>query len=155
MPMAFLLFAPRRLARLSVVACATWWAAHAQAADWPAFDAAVAKGQWPLAQTLVEQGLAEHPRDARLRLLLGVAQARTQQLAAAHDTLAQLADAHPELSEAHNNLGIVLALQGRWTLAVRAFERAELANPQNAAALENLARARAQQALQAPKPASE
>lgn len=153
--MAFSFSAPRRLARLVVVACATCGLAVAQAADWPAIDAAVAKDQWTQAQTLVEQGLVEHPRDARLRLLLGVAQAKTQQLDAAQDTLSQLAEAHPELSEAHNNLGIVLALQGQWALAMRAFERAELANPDNASAQENLARARAQQALQAPKAASE
>ncbi len=114
------------------------------ASDWPAIEKALGQQDWASAAPLIEQGLSEHPRDARLRLLQGMVLAKRGQLNAAQARLTQLSLAHPELSEVHNNLGIVLALQKNWGEAIAAFERAHLADPKNSAAGQNLDRARAQ-----------
>lgn len=117
----------------------------ALATDWPGIERALAQNAWPEAAPLIEQGLTQHPKDARLRLLLGAAQAKLGRLSQAQHTLSQLSLDHPELSEAHNNLGIVLAMQGETAAALLAFERAVLADPRNAAAAQNLKRAQAKQ----------
>ena len=120
----------------------------AHASDWPAINKAITEQAWNQAASLIDTGLQAHPRDARLRLLQGMVLAKTGHLLDAQTRLTQLSTDHPELSEAHNNLGIVLALQNDWPAALYAFERAHLTDPSNPAAEQNLHRAQAQWAKQ-------
>lgn len=138
----------RRLRVLSLCMGLLMAVGAAHASDWPAINKAMSEQAWDQAASLIDTGLQEHPRDARLRLLQGMVLAKKGRLPEAQTRLTQLSTDHPELSEAHNNLGIVLALQNQWPAALRAFERARLADPSNAAAVQNLHRAQAQWAKQ-------
>ena len=128
---------------LAITSLCMAWSFAAVAEDWTELEQHVKNRRWDQARQQVQMGLQAHPRDVRLRLLQGVIQAQTGQLAQARQTLEQLTADAPEFSQAHNNLGIVLALQGEPEAAVRAFERAQLADPNNPAATANLARAQA------------
>jgi Flp pilus assembly protein TadD len=114
--------------------------ARAQSATLEQAQAQVASQDWRAANDTIERGLSAHPNDARLRLLQGLARAQQGQLSQAQAVFEALIADHPELSEPYNNLGIVLALQGNKEEARRQFEKALLADPDNAPARSNAAR---------------
>ncbi|MGA1575431.1 MAG: tetratricopeptide repeat protein, partial [Burkholderiaceae bacterium] len=68
----------------------------------------------------------------------GVAQAQMQQLGQARATFENMTKRYPELPEAHNNLGLVLAALGQSAEAKQAFEQALRANPGFELAKKNL-----------------
>lgn len=87
------------------------------------------QGKWGALLQAAQTAHEQNPNDARWQLLLGVAQAQTQQLGQARTTFENMTKRYPELPEAHNNLGLVLAALGQSAEAKQAFEQALRANP--------------------------
>ena len=73
-----------------------------------------------------------------MRLLLSRIQQGLGQRDAAMTTLLGLTQAYPELAEPHNNLAALYAQAGRYDDALASLNRAILARPDYATALENL-----------------
>ncbi|MGA1168193.1 MAG: tetratricopeptide repeat protein, partial [Burkholderiaceae bacterium] len=86
------------------------------------------QGKWGELLQAAQTAHKQSPNDARWQLLLGVAQAQTQQLGQARATFENMTKRYPELPEAHNNLGLVLAALGKSAEAKQAFEQALRAN---------------------------
>ena len=114
--------------------------AQATAQAYEQAQALVREKSWAAASEVVAAGLLTHPRDARLRLLQGVIAAQQLQPEQAQGIFEALIADHPELSEPYNNLGILLAQRSDVQGARQQFEKALLADPQNAQAQSNLAR---------------
>ena len=87
------------------------------------------QGKWGALLQAAQTAHEQNPNDARWQLLLGVAQAQTQRLGQARTTFENMTKRYPELPEAHNNLGLVLAALGQSAEAKQAFEQALRANP--------------------------
>ena len=87
------------------------------------------QGKWGALLQAAQTAHKQSPNDARWQLLLGVAQAQTQRLGQARTTFENMTKRYPELPEAHNNLGLVLAALGQSAEAKQAFEQALRANP--------------------------
>lgn len=87
------------------------------------------QGKWGALLQAAQTAHEQNPNDARWQLLLGVAQAQTQRLGQARTTFENMTKRYPELPEAHNNLGLVLAALGKPAEAKQAFEQALRANP--------------------------
>lgn len=98
----------------------------------------VRANQLDQALSRAQQYLQTHPRDPQMRFLIGVAQDRKGDTAAALETFTSLTQDHPELPEPHNNLAVLHAAAGRYDEARLALEAAIRANPRYAVALENL-----------------
>ena len=96
------------------------------------------QGKWGALLQAAQTAHEQNPNDARWQLLLGVAQAQTQQLGQARTTFENMTKRYPELPEAHNNLGLVLAALGQSAEAKQAFEQALRANPGFELAKKNL-----------------
>lgn len=96
------------------------------------------QGKWGELLQAAQTAHKQSPNDARWQLLLGVAQAQTQQLGQARATFENMTKRYPELPEAHNNLGLVLAALGQSAEAKQAFEQALRANPGFELAKKNL-----------------
>ena len=77
------------------------------------------------------------------------------QLGAAQELLESLTLEFPELPEPHNNLAVLYARQGRTQDALDSLNKALLARPDYAVALENLGDLHLSQALQAYQRASQ
>lgn len=98
----------------------------------------IQRGEWPQAQALATRHLATRTQDPQMRLLLSRIQEGLGQSDAAMATLLELSQNYPELAEPHNNLAVLYALAGRYEEAMDALNRAVLARPDYATALENL-----------------
>jgi len=93
---------------------------------------------WAQAQALASQHLQTREQDPQMRLLLSRIQTGQGQTDAAMGTLLQLTLNYPELAEPHNNLAALYAQAGRFDDALSSLNRAILARPDYATALENL-----------------
>jgi len=91
------------------------------------------------AKILLEQRLADEPRDARALLDLGIASEMLEDPEAAKSAYRKAIDLEPELAEALNNLGVLLRDQGALDEAVPLLERAARHNPGSANVQRNLA----------------
>ena len=98
----------------------------------------IKRAQWPQAESLANQHLKNHDQDPQMRLLLSRVQEGLGQNDAAMSTLLALTQAFPELAEPHNNLAALYARAGRYDDALTSLNRAILARPDYATALENL-----------------
>ena len=117
------------------------WLMPTLAAEPVGYQAAQQKaqqGKWGELLQAAQTAHKQSPNDARWQLLLGVAQAQTQQLGRARATFENMTKRYPELPEAHNNLGLVLAALGQSAEAKQAFEQALRANPGFELAKKNL-----------------
>lgn len=90
------------------------------------------------AQKKAETLLAEHPNDAQLRFLKGVAQSQNGQPDAASATFTALTQDYPELPEPYNNLAVLHAAAGNLGQARAALETALRLSPGYATAHQNL-----------------
>ena len=137
---------PRSFARglCTAALAALPWLAQAQAPNVPpppAYDEVsrlLRSQQVDAALQRAQAELQANPRDPQMRFLLGIAQDRKGDKAAAQETFTSLTQDHPELPEPHNNLAVLHAAAGRYDEARVALEAAIRANPRYAVALENL-----------------
>ena len=93
---------------------------------------------WADALRQTQEYLENQPRDPQMRFWQARLLEQLKRTAEAFDTYVALAQDYPELPEVQNNLGVMLAAQGRIDEARQAFEHALLNNPDYATAHENL-----------------
>ncbi len=96
------------------------------------------QAKYPQALVLVENNLKTNPNDPQMRFWQAFMQDQMGQTAAALATYQSLTQDYPELAEPHNNLGVLYAAQGDYPRAKVAVEAALRANPNYAAAHENM-----------------
>jgi len=96
------------------------------------------QAKYPQALTLVEKSLKTNPQDPQMRFWQAFMLDQMGQTAAALTIYQNLSQDYPELAEPHNNLGVLYAAQGDYPRAKVAVEAALRANPNYAAAHENL-----------------
>jgi tetratricopeptide (TPR) repeat protein len=111
-------------------------AAHADVYD--DVQRLIKREDWSKAEALAIQHLKTRDQDPQMRLLLSRIQQGLGQGDAAMTTLLGLTQAYPELAEPHNNLAALYAQAGRYDDALASLNRAILARPDYATALENL-----------------
>lgn len=114
----------------------------------------IRNGQLERAQQLSMSHLQKSPQDPQMRLLQSRILDAQGQLGAAQELLESLTLEFPELPEPHNNLAVLYARQGRTQDALDSLNKALLARPDYAVALENLGDLHLSQALQAYQRAS-
>ena len=95
-------------------------------------------GQNAQAVTKAEAYIKAKPKDPQMRFLLASAQSAAGNTEQAIDTLRALASDYPELAEPHNNLAVIYASRGDYSLARTELETAISLNPSYATAFENL-----------------
>jgi Tfp pilus assembly protein PilF len=93
---------------------------------------------WNNALWITEEYLQEQPRDPQMRFWRARLLEQLKRNDEAFDTYLELSREYPELAEVQNNLGVMLAAQGRIDEARQAFENALRNNPDYAIAHENL-----------------
>jgi Tfp pilus assembly protein PilF len=93
---------------------------------------------WKNALWITEEYLQEQPRDPQMRFWRARLLEQLKRNDEAFDTYLELSREYPELAEVQNNLGVMLAAQGRIDEARQAFENALRNNPDYAIAHENL-----------------
>ena len=93
---------------------------------------------WKNALWITEEYLQEQPRDPQMRFWRARLLEQLKRNDEAFDTYLELSREYPELAEVQNNLGVMLAAQGRMDEARQAFENALRNNPDYAIAHENL-----------------
>ena len=93
---------------------------------------------WADALSQTQQYLENQPRDPQMRFWQARLLEQLQRTTEAFDSYVSLAQDYPELPEVQNNLGVMLAAQGKIDQARQAFEHALLNNPDYATAHENL-----------------
>jgi Tfp pilus assembly protein PilF len=93
---------------------------------------------WNNALWITEEYLQEQPRDPQMRFWRARLLEQLKRNDEAFDTYLELSREYPELAEVQNNLGVMLAAQGRMDEARQAFENALRNNPDYAIAHENL-----------------
>jgi Flp pilus assembly protein TadD len=125
--------------------CIAFHAATANAADKPtpahdaaAFNKLLETGQAATALQGIEAALSDHPRDAQLRFLKGVALMQQQRASEAIEVFLRLTEEFPELAEPYNNLAVLYASKSELGKARAALEMAIRAAPDFAVAHENL-----------------
>jgi Flp pilus assembly protein TadD len=125
--------------------CISFSATPASAADKPApahdaaaFNKLLETGQAATALHRIEAALTEHPRDAQLRFLKGVALMQQQRATEAIEVFMRLTEEFPELAEPYNNLAVLYASKSELGKARAALELAIRAAPDFAVAHENL-----------------
>jgi tetratricopeptide (TPR) repeat protein len=96
------------------------------------------QAKYPQALVLVENSLKTNPNDPQMRFWQAFMLDQMGQTAAALTTYQSLTQDYPELAEPHNNLGVLYAAQGDYPRAKVAVEAALRANPNYAAAHENM-----------------
>ncbi len=96
------------------------------------------RGELGPALERLEKYLQAKPDDLNGRFLRGVILADQARVPDAIDAFTRITQDYPELPEAHNNLAVLYAGQGRYDRARLALEQALLANPADATAQENL-----------------
>jgi tetratricopeptide (TPR) repeat protein len=130
---------PVRPLRCAVLAIVCWLSAAPAWADvYADVQRLVGRQEWDKAQTLAKQHLSSRAQDPQMRLLLSRIQEGLGQIDAATATLLELTLTFPELAEPHNNLAALYAQAGRYDDALACLNRAILARPDYATALENL-----------------
>lgn len=98
----------------------------------------VQSGKLTAALERTEALIQKSPRDVQARFVRAVLLADLGQTREAIDALEPLTQEFPELPEPHNNLGVLLAAQGKYELARASLQRALLAEPRYLTAYENL-----------------
>jgi tetratricopeptide (TPR) repeat protein len=96
------------------------------------------QAKYPQALVLVEKSLTTNPNDPQMRFWQAFMLDHLGQRAAAVTIYQSLSQDYPELAEPQNNLGVLYAAQGDYPRAKMAVEAALRANPNYAAAHENL-----------------
>ena len=97
----------------------------------------------------VNSYLANHPKDAKARFLLGLIYTEQNKSAEAIKVFTSLTQDYPELPEPYNNLAVLYAAQGQYEKARIALETAIRTHPSYAIAHENLGDIYAKLATQA------
>ena len=97
----------------------------------------------------VNSYLANHPKDAKARFLLGLIYTEQNKSAEAIKVFTALTEDYPELPEPYNNLAVLYASQGQYEKARTALETAIRTHPSYAIAHENLGDIYAKLATQA------
>jgi tetratricopeptide (TPR) repeat protein len=110
----------------------------AQADTYSDVERLITNRQWAQALQTSQAHLKEHPDDPQMRLLLSRTQDLQGQPELARLTLEALTQQFPELPEPHNNLAVLYARLGRLNDALASLDKALLARPDYAVALENL-----------------
>ena len=96
------------------------------------------QAKYPQALVLVEKSLKTNPNDPQMRFWQAFMLDQMGQTAEALSIYQSLTQDYPELAEPHNNLGVLYAAQGDYPRAKVAVEAALRANPNYAAAHENM-----------------
>ena len=96
------------------------------------------QAKYTLALDLVNKALSTNPRDPQMRFWQGFIYEHVGQPNMALDVYQGLTQEYPELAEPHNNLGVLYAAQGDYPRAKASLESALRANPNYAAAQENM-----------------
>lgn len=86
----------------------------------------------------IDEHLARQPADREARFLRGVILTELKRPADAIETFTRLSTEYPEMPEPYNNLAVIYAAQGNYSLAKDQLELALRANPEYATAHENL-----------------
>ena len=97
----------------------------------------------------VNSYLANHPKDAKARFLLGLIYTEQNKSAEAIKVFTALTEDYPELPEPYNNLAVLYAAQGQYEKSRTALETAIRTHPSYAIAHENLGDIYAKLATQA------
>jgi tetratricopeptide (TPR) repeat protein len=96
------------------------------------------QAKYPQALLLVNKGLVNNPRDPQMRFWQGFIFAQLGQPEMALQVYLGLTQDYPELAEPHNNLGVLYAAKGDYPNAKDSLDAALRANPNYAAAHENM-----------------
>ena len=96
------------------------------------------QAKYPQALLLVNKGLAANPRDPQMRFWQAFLFEQLDQPDMAQQVYLSLTQEYPELAEPHNNLGVIYAAQGDYPNAKASLDAALRANPNYAAAHENM-----------------
>ena len=96
------------------------------------------QAKYPQALLLVNKGLVNNPRDPQMRFWQGFIFEQLGQSDMGQQVYLGLTQDYPELAEPHNNLGVVYAAKGDYPNAKASLDAALRANPNYAAAHENM-----------------
>jgi len=96
------------------------------------------QAKYPQALILVNKGLATNPRDPQMRFWQAYIFEQQGQPQMAFQVYLELTREYPELAEPHNNLGVIFAAKGDYPNAKASLDAALRANPNYAAAHENM-----------------
>ncbi|WP_310643913.1 tetratricopeptide repeat protein [Limnohabitans sp.] len=96
------------------------------------------QAKYPQALVLVDNALKTNPNDPQMRFWQAFLVEQMGQASVALPLYLSLTQDYPELAEPHNNLGVLYAAQGDYARAKVAIEAALRANPNYAAAHENM-----------------
>ncbi len=96
------------------------------------------QAKYPQALLLVNKGLATNPRDPQMQFWQGFIFEQLGQPDMALQVYLDLTHEYPELAEPFNNLGVIYAAKGDYPNAKAALDNALRANPNYAAAHENM-----------------
>ena len=96
------------------------------------------QAKYPQALLLVNRGLANNPRDPQMRFWQGFIFEQLGQPDMARQVYLDLTREYPELAEPFNNLGVIYAAKGDYANAKASLDAALRANPNYAAAHENM-----------------
>jgi Flp pilus assembly protein TadD len=96
------------------------------------------QAKYSQALLLVNKGLATNPRDPQMRFWQGYIFEQLGQPEMAQKVYLDLTREYPELAEPHNNLGVIYAAKGDYPNAKASLDAALRANPNYAAAHENM-----------------
>lgn len=96
------------------------------------------QAKYPQALLLVNKALATNPRDPQMRFWQGFIFEQLGQPDMALQVYLDLTREYPELAEPFNNLGVIYASKGDYPNAKAALDNALRANPNYAAAYENM-----------------
>lgn len=121
-----------------LVALACLFAAPLAAQSPTALQELVDRGDYEKAVKQSAAYLEEHPGDAQVRFLRGLALARLDRREAAIETFGELTRDYPEAPEPANNLAVLYAQQGDYDKARRWLEAAMSTHPAYATAHKNL-----------------
>jgi tetratricopeptide (TPR) repeat protein len=134
-----MLLRPARLVRCAALSVLCWLSVAPVWADvYTDVQRLMGRQEWAKAQDMASRHLTNRAQDPQMRLLLSRIQEGMGQNHAAMATLLELTLTFPELAEPHNNLAAQYALAGRYEDALASLNRAILARPDYATALENL-----------------
>ena len=96
------------------------------------------QAKYPQALLLVNKGLSTNPRDPQMRFWQAYVFEQLDQPDMAQQVYLDLTREYPELAEPHNNLGVIYAAKGDYPNAKASLDAALRANPNYAAAHENM-----------------
>ena len=96
------------------------------------------QAKYTQALELVNKALSTNPRDPQMRFWQGFIYEHLGQSSHALQIYQGLTQEYPELAEPHNNLGVLYAAQGDYPRAKASLDSALRANPNYAAAQENM-----------------